>query len=285
MDHSHITALLIEDNRGDVLLIERMLASRKGGTVGLETASRLDEGLTRIDKGGIDVVLLDLGLPDSNGLDTVRRARAHAPDIPIIVLTGHDDEVLGANVVWAGAQDYLVKGQVDATLLARAIRYAIGRQAIQAGARGHSIADELTGLYNRRGFLALVEQQLKLARRRRESLSLLSARIHDLAKTRETLGGQEADHLVLEAAQVVQGALRSSDIMGRVGVDELAVLAVDAAEDEAARIIRRLRKHLLASKRHDPSLQKLSLVLGAAIWEPNSTLSAEELLREAREPS
>ena len=285
MDHSHITALLIEDNRGDVLLIERMLADRKGGTLRLEAASRLDEGLARIDQGGIDVVLLDLGLPDSAGLDTVRRARAHAPDIPIIVLTGHDDEVLGANAVWAGAQDYLVKGQVDTTLLARAIRYAINRQALQSRARAQSIADELTGLYNRRGFLAFVEQQLKLARRRRESLSLLSARIHDLAKTRETLGGQEADRLVIEAAQLVQGALRTSDIIGRVDVDELAVLAVDAAEEEAARIIRRLRKHLLTSRRQDASLQKLSLVLGAAVWEPNCTLSAEELLREARESS
>ena len=85
MEQRYITALLIEDNPGDVVLIKRLVAKATSARVRLEAATRLGEGLERIDRGGIDVVLLDLSLPDSAGVDTVRRARAHAPDLPIIV--------------------------------------------------------------------------------------------------------------------------------------------------------------------------------------------------------
>jgi len=285
MEQRTFTALLIEDNRGDAALIERMLAKTASARVRLETAARLGDGLARIDQGGIDVVLLDLGLPDSAGLDTVRRTRAHAPDLPIIVLTGHDDEVLGANAVWAGAQDYLVKGQVDAVLLSRAVRYAIGRQALQAEARGSTVVDALTGLHNRRGFLGFAEQQLKLAQRRRESVSLVVARIRDLPKHRAELGAQEAERLLRATAQLVEAAVRASDIVGRVGHDEFAVLAPDAAEDEAATIIRRIRNHLLVHRRQDPALHKLGLVLGSATWQPDSSLAAEDLLDIASQTS
>ncbi len=281
MDHSHITALVVEDNRADVVLIQRMLVSSKGVRVQVETAARLADAIERIEQGGIDIVLLDLGLPDSSGLDTVRRVRAVAGDLPIIVLTGHDDEVLGTNAVWAGAQDYLVKGQVDATLLTRSLRYAISRQALQSQARRHGGIDQLTGLHDRSGFLAFLHQQLKLARRRRESLAVISVRVHDLARLRADLGAQEGDRLLLATAQLVQAALRACDVVGRVAPDALAVLAADATGDDASRIIQRLRNHLFVHRKQDASLQKLALVLGEASWEPGSPLSAEGLLAKA----
>ncbi len=135
VDEHSTGVLLIEDNSGDARLIEVMLREVHSIPIQFVRASRLAEGMQRLDEGGIDIVLLDLGLPDSGGLDTVKRAHAHAPDTPIIVLTGHDDEVLGVSSVWMGAQDYLVKGQVDSTLLGRAIRYAMGRQRLQTEAR------------------------------------------------------------------------------------------------------------------------------------------------------
>ena len=283
MARSYTTALLIEDNEGDVALIQRMLGSGRGIPIRLETASRLADGLRRLDEGGIDVVLLDLGLPDSSGLDTVRATRAHAADVPIIVLTGLDDEVLGANAVWAGAQDYLVKGQVDATLLARAIRYAISRQSLQAQARSHAVVDELTGLYNRKGFLTFAAQQLKLAARRGEGLALVAARVNDLARIRSTAGSQAADRVVLQAAQLLRGVVRGSDIVARVAADEFALLAIDAAEDNVSLIIKRLRSDLQARQRQDGALQRLSLATALAMWSPGSRLSAEDLLRKARE--
>ncbi len=119
--------LLVEDNPGDARLIWEMLAEAKGTRFDLQYASRLSAGLERLAAGGIDVVLLDLSLPDSQGLDTFARVQAQAPQVPVIVLTGLDDETLAIKAVREGAQDYLVKGQVDSHLLARAIRYALER--------------------------------------------------------------------------------------------------------------------------------------------------------------
>ena len=128
MDDNHIKVLLIEDNPGDANLIREMLAEAGIASFDLEWANRLSTGLEQLARGGIDALLLDLSLPDSQGLDTFARAQAQAPQAPIIVLTGLEDEILAVEAVRGGAQDYLVKGQVDSHLLGRAIRYAIQRR-------------------------------------------------------------------------------------------------------------------------------------------------------------
>src|SRR5688500_6913348 len=94
----------------------------------LEHVQTLADGLERVKRGGIALVLLDLSLPDSFGLDTFARAHEAAPQVPIIVLSGRDDEALAIKTVHEGAQDYLVKGQVDTRLLVRSMRYAIERK-------------------------------------------------------------------------------------------------------------------------------------------------------------
>ncbi len=123
-----IKVLLIEDNPLDVRLIAIMLRDSGGGLVELEQVERVDAGLARLTRGGIDVVLVDLSLPDSHGLETFARVHAHAPTVPIIVLSGMSDETTAVTAVHEGAQDYLVKGQVSGPLLVRAMRYAIERK-------------------------------------------------------------------------------------------------------------------------------------------------------------
>ncbi len=125
--------LLVEDSVEHAEIMKEMLAEasvgrRAGPVFEVEHVDLLADALARLDAGGIDVVLLDLHLPDSAGLDTVVRIRARAPSVPIVVLTALDDEELGANAVREGAQDYLVKGEVPFELLARSVRYAIERQ-------------------------------------------------------------------------------------------------------------------------------------------------------------
>jgi len=121
-----VKVLLIEDNRGDARLMEAMLAEAGDAQFELETADRLSSGLARLAKGGVDVVLLDLGLPDSWGFDSFTGVYNRAPDVPIIVLSGLGDRKLAMRAVQEGAQGYLIKGQLDAQLLMRAIRHAIG---------------------------------------------------------------------------------------------------------------------------------------------------------------
>ena len=125
-----ISVLIIEDNPGDVALIRTMLGQR-GAVVELLSASRLADGLARLDANDVDLVLVDLSLPDSDGLDTLTRVQEHAPALPVVVLTGTDDEAIGIEAVQRGAQDYLVKGQTPAALLTRAIRHAIERKQAQ----------------------------------------------------------------------------------------------------------------------------------------------------------
>lgn len=124
-----IKALLIEDNSADAALIREMLAESDAG-IGLEWAGDLSSGLKRLEKRNLDILLLDLTLPDSYGLDTFARVREKTPDLPVMLLTGFEDEALAIIAVKAGAQDYLVKGQVDGKLLARSMRYAIERKKL-----------------------------------------------------------------------------------------------------------------------------------------------------------
>lgn len=126
-----LTILLIEDNPGDVRLIREMLAEARHVRFEVKNADYLSEGLKQLKEETIDGVLLDLSLPDSQGLDTLTKVHSEAPDIPIIVLTGLDDEILGVEAVHQGAQDYLVKGQVDANLLTRTLRHATERKRIE----------------------------------------------------------------------------------------------------------------------------------------------------------
>jgi signal transduction histidine kinase len=130
-----IQVLLIEDNPGDARLIRDMLAEARGVLFDLECAARLSTGLERLAEGDMDVVLLDLGLPDSHGLDTLAKVQAQVPQVPILVLTSLEDEVVGMKAVREGAQDYLVKGQVDRNPLVRAMRYAIERKRAEEALR------------------------------------------------------------------------------------------------------------------------------------------------------
>jgi len=159
MSNKAVKVLLIEDNPGDVRLIREILAEAKGSPFKLECADRLATGLACLARGGIDVVLLDLGLPDSQGLSTLVKVQAKALTVPVVVLTCLDDEALAVEAVQEGAQDYLVKGQVESNLLARSIRYAIERKRAEEKARQLETLKELERL--RGQLLANVSHELR----------------------------------------------------------------------------------------------------------------------------
>ena len=123
-----IEILLVEDNAGDVRLVQEMLSETGAVPFSLAIANNLAAALARLLAGGIDVLLLDLGLPDSSGVSTFTSVHAQIPTLPIIVLTGVCDPSIALTVVQQGAQDFLVKGQVDGNLIWRTIRYAMERQ-------------------------------------------------------------------------------------------------------------------------------------------------------------
>ena len=127
-----IRLLLVEDDSNDAILLRRMLGSVKTARFTITQAERLADSLHRLASERFDVVLLDLSLPDSQGLETFSRVDAAAPTVPVVVLSGLADEAVSVSAVQKGAQDYLVKGQVTGDLLARAVRYAIERHVMLA---------------------------------------------------------------------------------------------------------------------------------------------------------
>ena len=135
MDKTLIQVLLIEDTPSDALLLREALENDTLTAFTLTTAERLNSAIKILSSQAFDIILLDLGLPDSRGMETFNRIQQVAPSIPKVILSGFADEVLAMQAVQAGAQDYLVKGRFDAPALRREIRYAMMMSRSRASAQ------------------------------------------------------------------------------------------------------------------------------------------------------
>src|SRR5580704_5800959 len=131
-----LTVLLIEDSPDYAALVQQWLSLRTESTFVLHWTDSLQAGLNRLKQGGVDVVLLDLGLPDSNGLETFTKTKLQASGVPMILLSGDNSEQLALQMVHDGAQDYIVKGACSGDALAKAIQYAVVRHSSRAEKAG-----------------------------------------------------------------------------------------------------------------------------------------------------
>jgi len=125
------TILVVEDNPGDALLLRKMLDRDGSHKFALTHVERMSDAEKYLAENDFDIILLDLGLPDAQGLEALRRAHAAAPHVPLVVLTGLDDESLAAQALQEGAQEHLIKGQIDTRGLLRALRYAVERKTLE----------------------------------------------------------------------------------------------------------------------------------------------------------
>jgi signal transduction histidine kinase len=128
MKDNPLQVLLVEDSAGDARLLREMFSKERAGSFELTHLLRLGDAEIHLAKARADIILLDMGLPDGHGIETLRRAQAMAPGVPVVVLTGLDDEAQAAQAMQEGAQDYLIKGQIENRALPRALRHAIERQ-------------------------------------------------------------------------------------------------------------------------------------------------------------
>jgi diguanylate cyclase (GGDEF)-like protein len=167
--------------------------------------------------------------------------------------------------------------RVMAGLLVRTARCAIQQRVVQEELRNLALTDDLTGLYNRRGFFALAEQQLKLARRNHEGALLFFADIDGLKQINDRLGHSEGDVAIMRVARILRDTFRDSDIVARLGGDEFSILANEASSDSQKDIWRRLKENLSAEGSRDPRYS-LSLSIGVARFDPRSAVTLRELL-------
>lgn len=277
-----VKVLMIEADETDVRQISRMLAREKLTRFMLTRVSTLAEGIAKLYKQKFHAVLMDISLPDSEGLSGCRVIKKHAPSIPLLIVAGHADERLALQAVKEGAQDYFVRGEKDpAKLLLLAIHHAIARERMLEELRNLSMTDELTGLYNRRGFLAFGLEHLKLAKRTGRAYTLVYIDVDGLKQINDQLGHETGDKYLIETAEVLRSTFRVSDICARIGGDEFAVIAVESPETSAPVFRKRLQKALDDFNRGRKLPMPLSLSSGMAGSSQKNISNVEELLRRA----
>jgi len=281
MEKPAVRVLLVEDNPGDARLIEVALAEARWTQFELERVDTLAAALARASQGGIDVMLLDLSLPDSSGIQTLREAYAQAREIPIVVFTGLDDDELAFNAVNEGAQDFLVKGRADTELLDRSIRYAIERHRALEQVRQLSIVDELTGLNNRRGFLVLFEHHRELAARKQVPLTLIFIDLDGMKRINDSYGHQEGDRALIETGRLLTATFRKSDVIARLGGDEFCVLLTEGSEQGGEVAINRLVANAESAVASAGRPYRLSLSLGIGRYDPNDPVPVDILIQRA----
>ncbi len=174
-----LRVLLVEDNPGDAVLVREALLDAPGPTFALDWQPTLTAGLTALADGTFDALLLDLSLPESRGIDTLGRMRAAHDGLPILVLSGIDDEETAVAALHAGAQDYLVKGRFDGALLARALRYAIERKRARDEIEALNVELEVR-VQRRTAELAAANQELE---------AILHSLTHDLRTPLRSIHG------------------------------------------------------------------------------------------------
>jgi diguanylate cyclase (GGDEF)-like protein len=276
-----INVLLVEDNPADIYLVRRILADSLDFPASIEAVGRLSTAVERLRENDVDLVLLDLSLPDSSGLETFRQLALGRRAVPVVVLSGYDDERTALEAVRVGAQDYLVKGKFNSALLGRTLRYAIERHRLQTELHALSLTDDLTGLYNRRGFLTLAAEDVRQARRRRGELVLAFADLDGLKSINDQHGHAAGDEAIRDAATILRQTFRDSDLIARLGGDEFVVLLRDASADTTdrsrARLARRLQEHNAARRRP----YELALSMGFAREHVLDDASLERLIAAA----
>jgi diguanylate cyclase (GGDEF)-like protein len=279
-----IAVLLVQADPGGAAALEEILNRNQepgAGGFRVEEAHELTQGVERLSRGDVDVVLLELDLPDSHGMASFERLSAFAPHVPVIVVSDHVDDALALGTVAGGAQDFLVRGELSASTLARTLRHAIERHRLMQALRSLSLIDDLTGLYNRRGFTDLGEQYLRLARRNHQVVSLIYMDLDRFKTINDTLGHHVGDRALIRVADLLRNTFRSSDIVARIGGDEFAVLALETAGESGEWLAGRLREAVASRNRLTREPYQLAASVGVARAHAHGHDRLDRLLAEA----
>jgi diguanylate cyclase (GGDEF)-like protein len=235
--HAGTTLLLVEDNAFIARLVAEMLVAQQT-PLELVHVESIADARAALAASRPACVLLDLTLPDADGLQSLLAVRSAAPDVPVVVLTGIDDEEMAVRAVQEGAQDYLVKRRVDLDGLGRAIRYAIERKRTEQQLLEHELTDALTGLPNRVLFMDRV--RVELARPGRGFVSVLLINLDRFRLVNDSLGHQWGDRLLIAAAERIVHTAPAEASVASFGGDEFAVLLQDTATDRALQLAEEL---------------------------------------------
>lgn len=227
--------LLVEDSPEDAAFLAASLRRQQASDVAIVHVTTLQDAAAKLGAEPFDVVLLDLNLPDGNGLDCVDAIQAANERAPIVVLSGQDNEDFAISILNRGVQDYLVKWEGQGRTILRSIRYAIERKRAELRLNYLAQFDPLTELGNRQYFQDQLERATARARRQGGKVALFFLDIDQFKVVNDTIGHDAGDQLLREVARRLSSQIRAGDVMARLGGDEFAILmerittVVDAA--------------------------------------------------------
>lgn len=247
MSSPRARVLCVEDNAGDALLVDAMLTESCSKRFHLLNVARLADALSSLAGNEIDAIILDLGLPDSNGIETLSKVSAAAPAVPIIVLSGTEDDALAALTLQLGAEDFLNKNYVTAETLGRSLLNAIERKRLQGQLLQLAHYDVLTGLANRSHFYDRLKGAMAWTRTHESMLALMFIDLNDFKIVNDTLGHHVGDGLLKGVGERLSACVREIDGVGRMGGDEFTIFLLDIrSAEEAAAVARRILDALAA---------------------------------------
>ena len=271
---NNMDSVLIVDDDESLLEMFKTALSIEGYQC--EKASNVDRALELINNIPFDILIADIKMPGMTGLELTERAKKIRPDMAVIVMTAYIEEFSYDSAIEVGASDFIKKPFTVRELIAR-----IQHVKLQERLRSMSVTDELTGLYNRRGFFTLAEQELKLANRMKRDVFLFYIDIDNLKEINDRLGHLEGDMMILETANILRGTFRQSDTIARIGGDEFVIVLNGAKKADAEVIASRLQKNLDEFNTRMNLGVQLSMSVGIAFYNPENPASIDELLSQA----
>ncbi|MBM4128096.1 MAG: GGDEF domain-containing response regulator [Nitrospira sp.] len=273
--------LLVENNDVDAHLTQDILAEWSLEQFDVMHVTRLSEAFIQLARTRFDAILLDLSLPDGYGLLTLKQIQATCPTIPIIVLSGLSDQSLAVEAVQTGAQDYLVKGQGQPELLARAIRYAIERKRAEERLTHLAQYDQLTGLVNRTLFRDRLIHAMARSKRLQQPMGLLLLDLDRFKSVNDTLGHDAGDQLLKAVADRLRECVREVDTVARMGGDEFTIiLEALSHEDDITTVAQRITKSLTEPFPLGGQRVSIGVSIGITVY-PLDDHEIDDLLRHA----
>ncbi|MCP4001923.1 MAG: EAL domain-containing protein [Gammaproteobacteria bacterium] len=273
--------LFIEDNDADADFLRASLKSSCAEELDLTHVSTLKDGVIALSENDFDVLLLDVGLPDGEGMECIEVVQSVDPDMPIVVLSGHGDEDFAVSIINKGVQDYLVKQETKGRVILRAIRYAIERKRSERRLNYFAQYDGLTGIPNREFLTGYLDSAITRAEREKNKVALFYLDLDKFKTLNAQLGHEIGDVLLKEVAQRLYSHTRAGDLLCRAGGDEFAVVVegltqVAEIESIARKLINSLNDTFLINGREIVA----SASVGVTVY-PDDSKDAQVLLKNA----
>jgi diguanylate cyclase (GGDEF)-like protein len=274
--------LIVEDDPEWALLVREILSEAGAGAFHPDSVERLADARRELLGGGVECVLLDLSLPDASRLEALIELQGIAPEVPVVILSGLDDEALAIRAVQSGAQDYLLKSNAEPSVVARAVRYAIERKRSEVELAYRALHDSLTGLPNRAFFLDRLDHALSVSARRGLRVAVLFLDLDGFKQVNDTYGHATGDRLLSEVATRLGRIIRPMDTLARFGGDEFILLCEDlAAVDDAVALAERVGVRMRSPFDLDGAKIAVGVSVGIVFARGGGGVTAEGLIRDA----